>query len=65
MGSIAESTREAVFDLLPSWNELRWDVAEELFQPDWDNGPDLPSGPSGVRAGHESTVEAFPSPDAL
>ena len=47
MGSMADEPAMPWFD--PSsepWNERRWDVAEELFEPDWDNGPQLPLGPN-------------------
>ena len=61
MGSVADEIRHVVVRFVSElWNERRWDVAEELFERDWDNGPQLPPGPIGVRAWHESTAETFP-----
>lgn len=61
MRSVAEETRKVAIRFVTElWNEHRWEVAEELFGPDWDNGPELPSGPPGVRAWHEATAKTFP-----
>jgi predicted ester cyclase len=61
MGSVADGARDVIVRLVTElWNERRWHAADELFEPYWDNGPELPPGPAGVRMWHESTAKTFP-----
>ncbi len=42
------------------WNGHDLDLADELFPPDFDNGPGRPAGPAFVKEWHRSTRDSFP-----
>ena len=57
-GERAKATVRRLVEMV--WNGHDLDLADEIFPPDFDNGPGNPSGPAFVKEWHRSTRDSVP-----